>query len=158
MLLLLCSVLQFRLVKLGVLSLDLLLNQARVPNSDVMISTPWDLLAQVLEALGRSAKLSDLLNLETFRLFFHVLKENAQVSWNAIVAFEILDIFPLVELLAKLFAHGFDTYDSFREFNVGLTCIIESNWSQNFEFLILTFQVSFLFLLLDIDAFPIFAI
>ena len=71
-LLLLNLVLLLSFVEFGFLSLYLLLDHACEPNSEILIGILRDLLAKFLQSLGRCAKLSNLLNFETFSLLFHI--------------------------------------------------------------------------------------
>ena len=98
------------------------------------------------------------MNLEAFSLLFHIFEEDAEVGWNTIVAFQILDIVPLIEFLAELFAHRLDCGDGIRELDVRFACILKSNWAEHFKLLILALQVSLFFFLLNFDALLHFAV
>ena len=152
MFLLLRCVFLFGLVELGVLSLHLVLDEALVANLDVVVQTPGDLLAQVLQALGRGTQLTHLLNLKTFSLFLHVLKENAKVGRDAIRSLQVLDVVALIELLAQILAHGLNVDDGLWESDIRLTSVFEANWTQDLKFLVLLFQVKLLIFLSNLNA------
>ena len=92
MLLFLGRILLFMLVKFGILTFHFLVNDTSISNSDVVVGAARNLLAHILQTLGRSTQLSNLLDLEAFSLFLHVLQKDAQVSRNSIGTLEVLDI------------------------------------------------------------------
>ena len=73
-----------------------LLDEARVPDPDVVVSAARDLLTKLLEPLSRGSQLPDLLYFEAFSLFLHIFEENAQIGWDAVVALQIFHIVTLV--------------------------------------------------------------
>ena len=99
-----------------------------------------------------------MLNFEAFSLLFHIFEEDAEVGWNTIVAFQILDVVPLIEFLAELFAHRLDCGDGVWELDVRFACILKSDWAKHFKLLILALHVSLFLFLLDFDALLHFAV
>ena len=84
-------------------------------------------------------------------MLLHILKEDAQVGWDAIDTLEVLDVVTGVKLLAQVFAHGLNTDDCLWEAHVRLTCIFEANWAQNFQLFILTLLVKNLLFLIKVN-------
>ena len=138
-------------VKLLIFLLDLLFDEARIPNPDIVVGASGYLLTQVLETLGRSSQLPYLLNFEAFRLLFHIFEENSQVGRDSICAFKVFDVVSSIQFLAQVLAHSFDIYDCLGELDIGFTRIFEANWSKNFKFLILIPQVSLFVLFFNIN-------
>ena len=151
MLLFLGRILLFMLVKFGILTFHFLVNDTSISNSDVVVGAARNLLAHILQTLGRSTQLSNLLDLEAFSLFLHVLQKDAQVSRNSIGTLEVLDIIAWVKLLAQVFAHRFNVYNSFGESNIWLTGILETNRAKDFKLFILVLGIGFLFFFCDFD-------
>ena len=130
-----------------------LLDEARVPDPDVVVSAARDLLTKLLEPLSRGSQLPDLLYFEAFSLLLHIFEENAQIGWDAVVTLQVFDVVALVELLAQLLAHGLDGDDRVRELDVRLAGILESDGTQDLELLILAFSVRLFLLLFHFNAF-----
>ena len=91
------------------------------------------------------------MNLKAFSLLFHILQEDAQIGGNAVTTFQVLHVLAGVELLTKLLAHSLDVDDGLWEPDVGLTSILETDWSKYLKLLVLALQVSFFVRLFDND-------
>jgi len=84
-------------------------------------------------------------------LFPHVLKEDRQIGRNAVRTLQILDVFPLVEPLAKLFAHSFDVDHRVRESHIRLTRVLEADRPKHLQLLVFAADVSLFLVLLDLN-------
>lgn len=151
MLLLLCSVHCLGRVKLCIFLLHSLLNQTSEANSDVMVSTARDLLAEILQPLGRRSKLTHLLNLESLCLLAHILEEDCQVGRNSVRTLQVLNIVTCIEFLTKILAHGLDVDNSIRELHIWLTSVLETDRAQDLKLLILSSRIFLFLLLFDIN-------
>ena len=94
-----------------------------------------------------------MLDLEPFGLLLHILEEDGKIGRNSIRTLQVLDIVTGVKFLAKVFAHRLNIDDSLWEPDIGLTCVLETDRTQDFELFVLALGVSFFVFFLHFDRF-----